>query len=82
MRNLVFSFINLIDSVIPIFVIPDDRMPDGGQMGADLMGTSGDQPDFQPGPFFRMKQGPVPVSDTHLSAATSRRKEPSAEVML
>ena len=39
----------LIDPGIAVLWIPGDRVPDGCQVGADLVGTTGDQVDLQKG---------------------------------
>lgn len=45
--QVIFLLIPGVLTVIAVFFIPDDRMPDTGKMRADLMRPPGNQPDFQ-----------------------------------
>ena len=53
MQQLVFEAIVLAEIFIvlriPVLGIPNQRMPDAGQMGTDLVGTSRNQIHFQIG---------------------------------
>ncbi len=45
----IFFLITIIKFQVAIFIVPQDRVADAGQMDSDLMGFSGDQFYFQHG---------------------------------
>ncbi len=52
-----------IQSVGPVFAVPQQRVADGGQMRPDLMGASGEKLDFQQGQPFPFLQHSVTGGD-------------------
>ena len=61
-RQVVLLLCPAIQGGISVLMVPQNRMADGGEMGADLMGPARHQQDFEKGQFPSLSTGMYSVS--------------------